>query len=177
MSYVDLNRAGTPLLEIVSEPDMCTPQEASSYLQGLKAILQCLGVSDCNMEEGSLRCDANISVRPKGQKTLGVKAEVKNMNSFKGVRDALFYEAERQIELSKKDERIIQETRLWNESKGITVSMRSKEESHDYRYFPEPDLVPFTVKKEDWQKIKESLPELPQAKRERFIAEYYKYKR
>jgi len=172
ISYVDLNRAGIPLMEIVSEPDIRSPEEASTYLQSLKAILQCLEVSDCNMEEGSLRCDANISVRKKGQKELGVKAEVKNMNSFKAVRDALSYEGKRQIEALQNGERIVQETRLWNDAKGITLSMRSKEESHDYRYFPEPDLVPFSVSKEEIAKIKKSLPELPQAKEKRFIEEY-----
>ena len=172
VSYVDLNRAGTPLMEIVSEPDMRTAEEASAYLEDLKAILLYLRVSDCNMEEGSLRCDANISVRKKGVESLGVKAELKNMNSFKAVRDAISYESKRQIEAVTKGEKIIQETRLWNEEKGITLPMRSKEESHDYRYFPEPDLVPFTVGRDIIEKMRKELPELPKAKRERFISEY-----
>ena len=172
VSYVDLNRAGTPLMEIVSEPDLRNPEDASLYLQTLKAILECLGVSDCNMEEGSLRCDANISMRVRGDEKLGVKTELKNMNSFKAVKDALTYEAERQKELLENGEKIIQDTRLWNDTKGITIAMRSKEESHDYRYFPEPDLVPFTVSEEEIKKLRESIPELPQAKTKRFIEEY-----
>ena len=172
VSYVDLNRAGTPLMEIVSEPDLRNPEDASLYLQTLKAILECLGVSDCNMEEGSLRCDANISIRVRGDEKLGVKTELKNMNSFKAVKDALTYEAERQKELLENGEKIIQDTRLWNDTKGITIAMRSKEESHDYRYFPEPDLVPFTVSEEEIKKLRESIPELPQAKTKRFIEEY-----
>ena len=172
LSYVDFNRAGMPLLEIVSEPDMRSPEESYVYLQDLKAILQYLKVSDCNMEEGSLRCDANISVRLKNETALGVKAELKNMNSFKAVRDALSYEANRQVELLQKGEKIAQDTRLWNERKGITEVMRIKEEAHDYRYFPEPDLVPFTVDKKEVDKLKESLPELPQAKKKRFITLY-----
>jgi len=171
-SYVDLNRTGIPLLEIVSEPDIRSAEEASAYLQSLKAILQYLKVSDCNMEEGSLRCDANISIRPKGEKKLGVKVELKNMNSFKAVRDGLSYEAKRQSELMGKKEKIVQETRLWDENKGITMPMRTKEETHDYRYFPEPDLVPFSVSTQEIEKIKQSLPELPQAKKKRFITEY-----
>ena len=172
LSYIDFNRTGIPLLEIVSEPDMRSPDEGSAYLQDLKSILQYLKVSDCNMEEGSLRCDANISVRLRGEGSLGVKAELKNMNSFKAVRDALSYEAKRQGELLRKGESVVQETRLWNERKGITELMRTKEETHDYRYFPEPDLVPFTVDKKEIEKIKRSLPELPQAKKKRFIALY-----
>ena len=172
VSYVDLNRAGTPLMEIVSEPDLRNPEDASLYLQTLKAIIECLGVSDCNMEEGSLRCDANISIRVRGDEKLGVKTELKNMNSFKAVKDALTYEAERQKELLENGERIIQDTRLWNDTKGVTIAMRSKEESHDYRYFPEPDLVPFTISEEEIKKLKESIPELPQAKTKRFIEEY-----
>jgi aspartyl-tRNA(Asn)/glutamyl-tRNA(Gln) amidotransferase subunit B len=172
VSYVDLNRAGIPLLEIVSEPDITTPEEGSIYLQELKAILKYLKVSNCNMEEGSLRCDANISVRPKGESALGVKAELKNMNSFKAVRDALSYEAKRQVELMQKGGKVVQETRLWNERKSVTEVMRTKEASHDYRYFPEPDLVPFTVYKNQIDSIKENLPELPQAKRKRFVTDY-----
>ncbi|MCQ9206346.1 MAG: Asp-tRNA(Asn)/Glu-tRNA(Gln) amidotransferase subunit GatB [Omnitrophica bacterium] len=171
-SYVDLNRAGTPLLEIVSEPDIRSPEEASLYLENLKAILEYIEVSDCNMEEGSLRCDANISVRPEGERSLGVKAELKNMNSFKAVRDALAYESERQIELLKKRKKVVQETRLWNEKKRITISMRVKEESHDYRYFPEPDLIPFVASDEEIEKIRHTIPELPKAKKKRFASEY-----
>lgn len=172
MSYVDLNRAGTPLLEIVSEPDIRSPEEASLYLESLKAILEYIEVSDCNMEEGSLRCDANISVRPEGNRPLGVKAELKNMNSFKAVRVALAYESERQIELLKKKKKVVQETRLWNEKKSVTISMRAKEESHDYRYFPEPDLIPFTVSDEEIEKIRHTVPELPAAKKKRFTSVY-----
>ena len=171
-SYIDLNRTGVPLLEIVTEPDMRSPEEASAYLQSLKAVLLCLGVSNCNMEEGSLRCDANISVRAAGEKALGVKAELKNMNSFKAVRDALSYEAKRQAELLQKGEKVAQETRLWDAAKAISVPMRAKEETHDYRYFPEPDLVPFTVEKGTIDKLKGELPELPQAKKKRFMSEY-----
>jgi len=172
LSYLDLNRAGTPLLEIVTEPDLRSPDEASVFLQSLKAILEYLKVSDCNMEEGSLRCDANISIRPEGESSLGVKIELKNMNSFKAVRDALSFEAERQLELSRKGERLTQETRLWNVDSGVTIPMRKKEESHDYRYFPEPDLIPFVVSREEVAKIKSKLPELPQAKKNRFIQAY-----
>jgi len=172
VSYVDLNRAGVPLLEIVSEPDIASPEEARDYLGDLKAILLYLGVSDCNMEEGSLRCDANISVRPEGTKTLGVKAELKNMNSFKAVRDALSYEVKRQVELCRKKKEIVQETRLWNENRQMTISMRTKEDAHDYRYFPEPDLVPFVVEASRIEEIKSSLPELPKAKKKRFMSEY-----
>jgi aspartyl-tRNA(Asn)/glutamyl-tRNA(Gln) amidotransferase subunit B len=172
LSYLDLNRSGVALLEIVSEPDMRSPEEAGAYLQNLKSILQYLKVSDCNMEEGSLRCDANISVRAEGEKKLGVKTELKNMNSFKAVRDALAFEARRQRELIQKGEKIEQDTRLWNEQSRATVSMRTKEETHDYRYFPEPDLIPFTVDTEEIEKIKRSLPELPQAKKKRLISEY-----
>ncbi|MBN1353100.1 MAG: Asp-tRNA(Asn)/Glu-tRNA(Gln) amidotransferase subunit GatB [Candidatus Omnitrophica bacterium] len=170
--YVDLNRAGIPLLEIVSDPEMRSPEEADRYLQNLKTILQYLKVSDCNMEEGSLRCDANISVRAKGEKQLGVKTELKNMNSFKSVRDALSYEAKRQAGLLANGETPAQETRLWNEERGVTLSMRTKEESHDYRYFPEPDLVPFIVEAKTIAEIRNSLPELPAAKRERFVSSY-----
>ena len=172
LSYVDLNRTGVPLLEIVSEPDMRSVDEANAYLQNLKSILLYLEVSDCNMEEGSLRCDANISVRTRGTKALGVKIELKNMNSFKAIRDALSYEGKRQIELLQKGERMVQETRLWNDAKSITVPMRTKEETHDYRYFPEPDLVPFTVDKAEIEKMRKTLPELPQAKKKRFMDRY-----
>jgi len=168
-SLVDYNRAGIPLLEIVSEPDLRSPEEAYEYLTALKVILQYLEVSDCNMEEGSLRCDANISVREKGATAFGTKAEIKNLNSFRAVQKALQYEINRQIGLVKNGERVIQETRLWNETKGQTFSMRSKEEAHDYRYFPEPDLVPFTISREMVEEIKATLPELPADREARFI--------
>lgn len=167
-SLVDYNRAGVPLLEIVSKPDMRTPEEAYAYLTTLKAILQYLEVSDCNMEEGSLRCDANISVRKKGDTKLGTKTEIKNLNSFKMVQKASQYEIERQIDVLEEGGRITQETRLWNDIKGQTFVMRSKEEANDYRYFPEPDLVPTTLTDEWIDEIKKSLPELPAAKADRF---------
>ena len=151
-TYVDLNRCGTPLIEIVSEPDLRTPDEAYEYLTRLKEILLYTGVSDCNMEEGSLRCDANVSVRPRGQKQFGTKAEVKNVNSFRFIRSALEYEIERQVELIESGGRVTQETRLWNANEGRTYSMRSKEQAHDYRYFPEPDLPPLLVSGE-WKAI------------------------
>ena len=171
-SYVDLNRTGVPLMEIVSEPDMRTPQEAYAYLTALKSILEYIDASDCNMEEGSLRCDANVSIRPVGQKELGTKAEVKNMNSFKAVQKALEYEIARQIKATEAGERIVQETRLWDADKEMTFSMRSKEEAHDYRYFPEPDLVPVVVDEKWLEEIKKNLPELSAQKKERFIKEY-----
>ena len=171
-SRVDLNRAGVPLLEIVSEPDISSPGEAYQYLVSLKQILEYLDISDCNMEEGSLRCDANISIRPVGESTLGTKAEVKNMNSFKGVQKALEYEITRQKKAVDEGKRVIQETRLWNTDLNRTESMRSKEEAHDYRYFPEPDLVPINVDSKWVNETRQSLPELPQARRERFKKEY-----
>ena len=171
-SYVDLNRTGVPLIEIVSEPDIRSPEEAKAYLIKLKSILRYLEVSDCNMEEGSLRADANISLRPVGQKELGTKAEVKNMNSFRNLQKALEYEIARQTELLEDGGRVIQETRLWNANKGITEPMRSKEEAHDYRYFPDPDLVPLRVGADWIESTKESLPELPDPKRERFVSQY-----
>lgn len=171
-SLVDFNRGGTPLMEIVSEPDIASPEEAYQYLSALKSILLYLGVSDCNMEEGSLRCDANISIRPKGQKTLGVKVELKNMNSFRGIRKALQYEDRRQQKVLTEGDAIIQETRLWDETKGITNSMRSKEEAHDYRYFPEPDLLPFTLEAEEINNIKRALPELPEEREARYRKVY-----
>ncbi len=171
-SLVDYNRTGTPLLEIVSEPDITSPEEAYVYLKQLKAILEYAEVSDCNMQEGSLRCDANISIRPVGQKELGTKTEIKNLNSFRAVQKSLEYEIKRQEETLLNGERIIQETRLWNDEKGTTLSMRSKEEAHDYRYFPEPDLVPFTVSREVVKKIEEELPELPEARKNRFKESY-----
>jgi aspartyl-tRNA(Asn)/glutamyl-tRNA(Gln) amidotransferase subunit B len=171
-TYVDLNRCGTPLVEIVSEPDLRTPDEAYEYLNRLKEILLFAGVSDCNMEEGSLRCDANVSVMPRGSKTFGTKVEVKNVNSFRYIRSALEYEIERQIEIVESGGRIVQETRLWNQAEGRTYSMRSKEQAHDYRYFPEPDLPPLIVSA-GWQaEIAATMPELPEARRKRMIAEY-----
>ena len=169
---LDLNRCGTPLVEIVSEPDIRTPEEAFEYLTRLKEILLYTGVSDCNMEEGSLRCAANVSVRPRGQEKFGTKVEVKNVNSFRFVRAALEYEIERQVELIEQGGRVLQETRLWNADEGRTYAMRSKEQAHDYRYFPEPDLPPVIVSAELLAEVKKKLPELPEARRERMIAEY-----
>src|ERR1039458_8560295 len=171
-TYLDLNRCGTPLAEIVSEPDMRTPDEAFEYLKRLKEILLYCGVSDCNMEEGSLRCDANVSVRPRGQEKFGAKVEVKNVNSFRFVRAALEYEIERQIEVIESGGRISQETRLWDANEGRTSSMRSKEQAHDYRYFPEPDLPPLIVSAEFLSETRKKLPELPEARRARMVAEY-----
>ncbi len=171
-SYVDLNRCGVPLIEIVSEPEMHTPEDAYLYLTELKSILSYIEVSDCNMEEGSLRCDANISIRPKGQKELGTKAEVKNMNSFKGVAKALEYEIKRQKEVLSSGGKIVQETRLYDTDKDMTFSMRSKEEAHDYRYFPDPDLVPMIIDETYIDKIRNDLPELPREKKSRFAKEY-----
>jgi aspartyl-tRNA(Asn)/glutamyl-tRNA(Gln) amidotransferase subunit B len=171
-TYVDLNRCGTPLIEIVSEPDIRTPDEAYEYLTKLKEILLYTGVSDCSMEEGSLRCDANVSVRPRGQEKFGTKAEVKNVNSFRYIRAALEYEIERQVELIESGGRVVQETRLWNAAEGRTYSMRSKEQAHDYRYFPEPDLPPLIVSAEWQAEILKELPELPEAKRHRFMQDY-----
>jgi len=171
-TYLDLNRCGTPLIEIVSEPDIRTPQEAFEYLTRLKEILLYTGVSDCNMEEGSLRCDANVSVRLKGAERFGTKAEVKNVNSFKFIRAALEYEIERQIELIESGGRVVQETRLWNAAEGRSYAMRSKEQAHDYRYFPEPDLPPLIVSREFLERKRAELPELPEARRARMIADY-----
>ncbi len=171
-SLVDYNRTGTPLIEIVSEPDMRSAQEAYDYLTALKLTLSYLGVSDCDMEKGSLRCDANVSIRPIGESKLGTKAELKNMNSFSAVRRAIDYEVERQTRLVLSGGKVVQETLLWDEAKGMTHSMRSKEQAHDYRYFPEPDLVPFIVSSEEIEKVKGTLPELPYAKLARFAAEY-----
>jgi len=171
-TYIDLNRCGTPLVEIVSEPDLRTPEEAFEYLTRLKEILLYTGVSDCNMEEGSLRCDANVSVMHKGAVQYGTKAEVKNVNSFRYIRAALEYEIARQIGVIEDGGRVVQESRLWNNAEGRTFSMRSKEQAHDYRYFPEPDL-PALVVGEAWQKqILSAMPELPEARRARMIAEY-----
>jgi aspartyl-tRNA(Asn)/glutamyl-tRNA(Gln) amidotransferase subunit B len=171
-SLVDYNRAGTPLLEIVTEPDIRSPQEAYEYLTNLKLILQYLDVSDCDMEKGSLRCDANISIRPTGELKLGTKTEIKNLNSFRAVKLALEYEQARQQSVILSGKTIVQETRLWDETKGATVSMRSKEEAHDYRYFPEPDLVPFSLAPADVEAIRKSLPELPAAKHARLLAQH-----
>jgi aspartyl-tRNA(Asn)/glutamyl-tRNA(Gln) amidotransferase subunit B len=171
-SFVDLNRAGVPLMEIVSEPDIRSPQEAVEYMKKLRAILRYLGVCDGNMEQGSLRCDANISVRPIGQTEFGTRSEIKNINSFRFVEKALEYEIKRQIKVIESGGRIVQETRLWDSNRGVTESMRGKEEAHDYRYFPEPDLVPIVVEKEWIDEIKASLPELPDIKRNRFVTEY-----
>ena len=171
-SFVDLNRAGVPLMEIVSEPDMRSPGEAVEYMKKLRAILRYLGVCDGNMEQGSLRCDANVSVRPAGQRELGVKVEIKNINSFRFVEKALDYEIRRQTKVIGDSGKIIQETRLWDSGRGVTESMRGKEEAHDYRYFPEPDLVPITVEQSMIDGIRASLPELPDAKRGRFSSQY-----
>src|ERR1700687_3609530 len=169
---IDLNRAGVPLIEIVSEPDIATPDEAYEYLTRLKEIILYTGVSDCNMEEGSLRCDANVSIRPRGQKELGTKAEIKNVNSFRFIREALEYEIGRQIDVVESGGKITQETRLYNANEGKTYSMRSKEQAHDYRYFPEPDLLPLVVD-ETWKaEIARSLPELPEARRARLVKDY-----
>ncbi|MCZ6659971.1 MAG: Asp-tRNA(Asn)/Glu-tRNA(Gln) amidotransferase subunit GatB [bacterium] len=167
-SFVDFNRCGVPLLEIVSEPDLRSPEEARLYLQKLRQLLRYLEVCDGNMEEGSFRCDANVSIRPVGSKELGTKAELKNMNSFRHVKHALEYEVARQQEALEAGEAIVQETRLWDPSKSITISMRSKEEAQDYRYFPEPDLVPLVVDEAWLEEVRSTLPELPDAKRARF---------
>ena len=169
---VDLNRSGVPLIEIVSEPDIASPAEAHEYLTRLKEIILYTGVSDCNMEEGSLRCDANVSVRPRGQKEFGTKTEIKNVNSFRFIREALEYEIDRQIDIVESGGKVTQETRLYNPAEGKTYGMRSKEQAHDYRYFPEPDLLPLVVD-EKWQaEIRGTLPELPEARRKRLVADY-----
>src|SRR5882724_412789 len=169
---IDLNRSGVPLIEIVSEPDITSPEEAYEYLTRLKEIILYTGVSDCNMEEGSLRCDANVSVRPRGEKKFGTKTEVKNVNSFRFIREALEYEIDRQVEVIESGGKITQETRLYNSIEGKTYGMRSKEQAHDYRYFPEPDLLPLVVDTK-WQKeIRDTLPELPEARRKRMVANY-----
>src|SRR5579871_10221 len=171
-TYVDLNRSGTPLIEIVSEPDMRSSEEVYQYLTELKQVMQYVGVSECDMEKGQLRCDANVSVRPKGAEKLGTKAEVKNLNSFRFAKMALDYEIARQVALIESGGRVEQETRLYNVATGETVSMRSKEAAHDYRYFPEPDLVPLRVSDEWIQSIRAEMPELPADKRKRFESEY-----
>jgi len=169
---IDLNRTGVPLIEIVSEPDISTPDEAYEYLTRLKEIILYTGVSDCNMEEGSLRCDANVSVRPRGQKEFGTKTEIKNVNSFRFIREALEYEIGRQIDVIESGGKITQETRLYNANEGKTYSMRSKEQAHDYRYFPEPDLLPLVVDEKWRSEIGGSLPELPEARRGRMVKDY-----
>jgi aspartyl-tRNA(Asn)/glutamyl-tRNA(Gln) amidotransferase subunit B len=171
-SYIDFNRCGVPLAEIVSRPEIATPEEAHQYLINLKTIMRYIEVSDCNMEEGSLRCDTNVSIKPRGSKASSVRAEIKNLNSFKSVQRALEYEIERQKNAIAKGERIVLETRLWDEKKQETVPMRSKEEAHDYRYFPEPDLVAVEINDEWIEQIRTELPEMPQAKKERFIKQY-----
>ena len=171
-SLLDINRSGTPLMEIVSEPDMRSPEEARSYLTRLQSIVRYIEVSTANMEEGSFRCDANISIRPKGTTELGPKVEVKNMNSFRSVYRALEYEAERQVHAVNEGKRIVQETRGWVEDRGVTLSQRTKEYASDYRYFPEPDLVSLVIDLEWVQEIKDSLPELPEARKTRFVEQY-----
>ncbi|HWP97108.1 MAG TPA: Asp-tRNA(Asn)/Glu-tRNA(Gln) amidotransferase subunit GatB [Syntrophomonadaceae bacterium] len=171
-SLVDLNRSGVPLLEIVSEPDMRNPQEARAYLEKLRSILLFIGVSDCKMQEGSLRCDANVSVRPRGETRLGTRTEIKNMNSFRALEKAIEYEARRQIDSIEDGEEIIQETRTWDEEKQVTRSMRSKEDAHDYRYFPEPDLPPLRIDRSWVQEILVKLPELPDQAQNRLVSQY-----
>ncbi len=168
-SYIDLNRSGVPLIEIVSEPDLRTPDEAFAYLTRLKTLLQYLDVSNCNMEEGSLRCDANVSVRPEGSTEFGTKTEVKNLNSFRFLQKALAYEIERQIEVVTGGGTVAQETRLWDSRENRTYGMRSKEFAHDYRYFPEPDLLPLVISDEWKAQVRASLPELPQSREDRFV--------
>ena len=170
-SLVDYNRTGVPLIEIVSEPDMRTPAQAKAYLTELKMIMEYLDVSDCNMEEGSLRCDANVSLRPVGQKEFGTRAELKNMNSFSAVEKGLEYEVKRQREILEEGGEVVQETRTWDESLNKTISMRGKEAAHDYRYFPEPDLVPLEIDEAWKEEIRQEIPELPREKYKRFIAE------
>ncbi len=171
-SYVDLNRTGVPLIEIVSEPDMRSAEEAVAYLRELRAILVYIGVCDGNMEEGSLRCDANVSLRPVGREEFGIRAEIKNLNSFRHVQRAIEFEIERQADLLDDGEEVVQETRLYNPDKNATFSMRDKEEAHDYRYFPDPDLVPLRLTQADLDAWKNELPELPRARRERFVTQF-----
>ncbi len=172
ISYVDFNRTGVPLLEIVSEPDLRTPDEAVAYLKSLREVLRYLEICDGNMEEGSMRCDANISLRPVGTEVLGVKTELKNMNSFRNVQRALEFEIRRQAALLQSGEVIVQETRLWDATRNVTLSMRGKEEAHDYRYFPDPDLVPLAIPSDWVTTLRTALPELPDARRDRFLREY-----
>ncbi len=171
-TYVDFNRSGVPLIEIVTEPDLRSAEEAAEFFSRLRATLVWLGVNDGNMEEGSLRCDANVSVRPTGSPTLGTKAEVKNLNSFRFLQKALEHEIARQIDVIAEGGRVVQETRLWDPAAGRTVSMRSKEEAHDYRYFPDPDLPPIVVEAARIAEIRASMPEMPEARRERFVAQH-----
>ncbi|MFW6006616.1 MAG: Asp-tRNA(Asn)/Glu-tRNA(Gln) amidotransferase subunit GatB [Halanaerobiales bacterium] len=171
-SLVDYNRTGVPLIEIVSEPDMRSPAQAKKYLTQLKQIMEYLEISDCNMDEGSLRCDANVSIRPESQEEYGIKTELKNMNSFKAVEKALNYEIKRQKEVMKEGKKVIQETRAWDEDLNKTISMRGKEEAHDYRYFPEPDLVPLQISEKWVNKIRGKIPELPLSRKKRFMEEY-----
>jgi aspartyl-tRNA(Asn)/glutamyl-tRNA(Gln) amidotransferase subunit B len=172
VSYVDYNRTGVPLMEIVSEPDLRTPEEAGEYLRRLREILRYLGICDGNMEEGSFRCDANSSLRPQGETALGTKVELKNMNSFKHVEKALEFELRRQRAVLEDGDSVVQETRLWDAARGVTLPMRGKEAAHDYRYFPDPDLVPVEISPEWIESIRKSLPELPEAKRRRFAEAY-----
>lgn len=171
-SGIDFNRAGVPLMEIVSEPDMQSADEVSAYLQALRQIVRYVGVSDCNLEEGKMRCDVNCSVRPEGQVELGTKTELKNLNTFKGVYNAVEYELERQVEVLSSGGTIFQETRRWDVDAGVTVGMRTKEHAHDYRYFPEPDLMPVILTDEQVESWRAQLPEMPQHRRERFVADY-----
>ena len=171
-SYLDLNRASVPLIEIVSEPDMRSPEEAVAYLKALHAIVVYLGITDGNMEEGSFRCDANVSIRPRGTTEFGTRTELKNLNSFRHVQKAIEYEVLRQQDVLEDGDKVIQETRLFDSVKGITMSMRDKEEAHDYRYFPDPDLVPVHITAEQLETWKSELPELPEARRRRFIADW-----
>lgn len=171
-SLIDYNRTGIPLIEIVTEPDLRSPEEARVFLERLRTLLLYTGVSDCKMQEGSLRCDANVSIRPVGSTEFGVKTEVKNMNSFRAVQRALEYEVKRQESLARAGEPVVQETRHWNEQRGVTASMRSKEESHDYRYFPDPDLTPVVLREEQVEQWRSELPELPAARARRFQDEY-----
>ncbi len=169
-SLVDLNRAGTPLLEIVSEPDMRSSEEARMYMEELRNIVRYIGVCDGNLEEGSMRCDANISIMPKGSKEFGTRAEIKNVNSFSALQRAIEYEIDRQIEIVEEGGEVVQETRLWDDNARETKSMRGKEDAHDYRYFPEPDLMPLKISREWVQEIKDKMPELPEAKRQRYMS-------
>ncbi|BFR48334.1 Asp-tRNA(Asn)/Glu-tRNA(Gln) amidotransferase subunit GatB [Nitratidesulfovibrio sp. HK-II] len=171
-SYVDLNRSGVPLIEIVSEPDMRSAEEAVAYLKALHSIVVYLGVCDGNMEEGSFRCDANVSIRPKGQKEFGTRAELKNLNSFRNVQRAIEYEIARQQDVLEDGDAVVQETRLYDAVKNVTVSMRGKEEAHDYRYFPDPDLMPVRIASEDLARWRADLPELPQARRARLMEQH-----
>jgi aspartyl-tRNA(Asn)/glutamyl-tRNA(Gln) amidotransferase subunit B len=172
VSRVDFNRTGVPLIEIVSEPDLRSPEEAGAYLRQLRAIVRYLGICDGNLEEGSFRCDANVSIRPFGDQTFGTRAELKNLNSFKHVEKALQYEIMRQTETLRDGGRVIQETRLWDPDRHRSTSMRGKEEAHDYRYFPDPDLLPLTISTEWIERVRQDLPELPEAKRDRFVEDY-----